>query len=158
MNGQQMNLTIDANILVSEVDSETGVAQSLLLHPTLEAIYIAEYTWNEAIYVLARRIESWARNGRLAPDIADETLESSTDVFASRCVIVEESFYAHYEREARLRIPDDPDDWHTIALALTTEITIWTLDQKHFFGCGMAIWKTNVLRSMLTFDEHQSKS
>ncbi len=40
-----MNLTIDANVLVSEIDSEAGASQSLLLHPTLRTLYIAEYTW-----------------------------------------------------------------------------------------------------------------
>jgi hypothetical protein len=52
-----MDLTIDANILVSEVDSEAGASQSLLLHPALGALYIAEYTWNEAMYVLDRMVE-----------------------------------------------------------------------------------------------------
>ncbi len=64
-----MHLTIDANVLVSELDEGTGASQSLLDHPTLETLYIAEYTWNEAMFVLARRIESWVRSGRLAPDI-----------------------------------------------------------------------------------------
>ncbi len=153
-----MNLTIDANILLSEADSETGVAQSLLLHPILEMLYIAEYTWSEATYVLARRIESWVRSRRVASDIADEVRESFIDVFASRCVIIPESFYAHFEQGARLRIPDDPDDWHTAALALATNTSIWTLDQKHFFGCGLPIWKTNILRAALTNTEPQTAS
>lgn len=148
-----MHLTIDANILVSELDGDTGASQSLIGHPILEILYITEYTWNEAMYVLARRIESWVRSGRLASDIADEVLASSTDLFASRCVVIAESFYAHYEQEARRRIPDDPDDWHTVAPALATNTAIWTLDQKHFFGCGMAIWNTKVLRAVLATGE-----
>ena len=44
-----------------------------------------------------------------------------------------------------VRIPGDPDDWHTVAVAMATATAIWTLDQKHFFGCGMAIWNTKVL-------------
>jgi hypothetical protein len=56
------------------------------------------------------------------------------------------------EREARRRIPDDPDDWHTVAVAMATKTAIWTLDQKHFFGCGMTVWNTKVLRSVLTGD------
>ncbi len=113
-----MHLMIDANVLVSELDEDTRASQSLLDHPTLETLYIAEYTWNEAMFVLARRSESWVRSGRLTPDITHEMLESSTDVFASRCMVIADSFYAHYEREARQRIPGDPDDWHTVALAL----------------------------------------
>ena len=144
-----MNLTIDANILVSEVDSETGVAQSLLLHPTLETVYIAEYTWNEAIYVLDRRFEGWVRGGRLGRDIADDVLRGTVAVFASRCTVIAEATYVMYEGEARRRIPNDPDDWHSVALALATKTAIWTLDQKHFFGCGIAVWKTNILRATL---------
>ena len=56
---------------------------------------------------------------------------------------------ANYEADARLRIPDDPDDWHTVALAMATNTAIWTLDQKHFFGCGMAVWNTKILRAAL---------
>jgi len=144
-----MNLTIDANILVSEVDSETGVAQSLLLHPTLETVYIAGYTWNEAMYVLDRKFEGWVRGGRLVQDIADDVLRGTIAVFASRCSLIAEATYAMYESEARRRIPDDPDDWHTVALALATNTAIWTLDQKHFFGCGVAVWNTKTLRAVL---------
>lgn len=67
-----------------------------------------------------------------------------------RCTVVIEQFYAAYEAEARQRIPNDPDDWHTVALAMATKTVIWTLDQKHFFGCGMTIWNTRVLRAVLT--------
>ena len=144
-----MNLTIDANVLVSEIDSEAGASQSLLLHPTFEAVYIAEYTWNEAIYVLDRKFAGWVRGGRLTQDIADAILRGTIAVFVSLCTVIPETIYTTYGREARLRIPGDPDDWHTVALALTTKTAIWTLDQKHFFGCGMAVWNTRVLRAIL---------
>ncbi len=145
-----MDLTIDANVLVSEVDSETGASQSLLLHPTLGTRYIAEYTWNEAMYVLDRKIEGWVRGGRPPAMFASELLSTTVIVFASLFSIIAEPAYAHYEQEARRRIPGDPDDWHTIALAMATKTAIWTLDQKHFFGCGMAVWKTNILREALS--------
>jgi hypothetical protein len=70
----------------------------------------------------------------------------------SRCTTVVDRLYAPLEREARRRIPDDPDDWHTVAVAMATKTAIWTLDQKHFFGCGMTVWNTKVLRSVLTGD------
>lgn len=53
-----------------------------------------------------------------------------------------------YENEGRLRIPDDPDDWPTIALALATYSDIWTED-RHFFGCGIAVWRTPQMRAIL---------
>jgi len=149
-----MDLTIDANILVSELDRNTGASQSLLGHPTLGMIYIAKYTWDEAIYVLERKVAGWIRGGRLTQDIAAEVLRGTISIFASRCAVITESAYAIYENEAR-RTPGDPDDWHTVALAMATEIAIWTLDQKHFFGCGMAVWKTSVLRAMLIAEEQQ---
>jgi predicted nucleic acid-binding protein len=145
----KMNLTIDANILVSEVDSETGASQSLLLHPTFGTLYIAEYTWSEAMYVLNRRVEGWVRGGRLPEAFAPALLDTTIFVFTSLCSIIAEPIYAHYEQKARRRIPGDPDDWHTVALAMTTKTAIWTLDQKHFFGCGMTVWNMKVLRSVL---------
>lgn len=50
-----MNLTIDANILVSELTCEVDMRHSLLLYSALERLYIAEYTWNEASYVIDKR-------------------------------------------------------------------------------------------------------
>src|ERR1700680_1022693 len=102
-----MHLTIDANILVSELDMTTGVAQSLLLDAALETIYIAEYTWTEAMYVLERRVEAWVRGNRLAEDVASELLTGTMNVFAARCAIVPEEIYSPYESVARRRIPDD---------------------------------------------------
>jgi hypothetical protein len=91
----KMHLTIDANILVSEVDSETGASQSLLLHPTLRTLYIAEYTWNEAMYVLNRRVQGWVRGGRLPEKIASALLDTTIFVFTSHCSIIAEPVYAY---------------------------------------------------------------
>ncbi len=144
-----MNLTIDANILVSELARDGNVLHSLLTHPVLETLYIAEYTWNEAIQVIDNRLISWVRSGRFIKDAADH-LETVAKIFAAfRCTVVAEQAYAAYEAEARTRIPGDPDDWHSVALAMATKTAIWTLDQKHFFGCGMAIWNTKILRAVL---------
>lgn len=101
------------------------------------------------MYVLDRKVEGWIRGGRLGAELAHELLETTVFVYASLCAVIDEPSYTRYEREARQRIPDDPDDWHTVALALTTKTVIWTLDQKHFFGCGMAVWNTRVLRAIL---------
>ncbi len=144
-----MNLTIDANILVNELTREGDMRHSLLMHPALEKLYIAEYTWDEASHVIDNRLRSWVRRGKLIERDADRHKMISTFFAESRCTFVVESIYAPLEREARQRIPDDPDDWHTVAVAMATKTTIWTLDQKHFFGCGMAIWNTKILRTVL---------
>lgn len=46
--------------------------------------------------------------------------------------------------EALRRIPRDPNDWSTVALALATGSDIWTLDHD-FLGCGIATWTTETL-------------
>src|SRR5262249_54971165 len=123
-----------------------GVATSLLTHPELETLYVAQFTWVEAMYIVDNRLKSWVNRGRLTQDDAG-ALESVIKTFAaSRCTIIAEPFYQVYEMEGRRRIPDDPDDWHPAALAMATETAIWTLDQRHFFGCGLVVWKTSILR------------
>lgn len=97
------------------------------------------------------------RRGTLTEREANRHKAISTFFAESRCTIVVESIYAPLEQEARRRIPGDPDDWHTVALAKVTKTAIWTLDQKPFFGCGMTVWKTTVLRSVLGTGESQSE-
>jgi predicted nucleic acid-binding protein len=58
--------------------------------------------------------------------------------------LVAESSYSHLETEARNRIPRDPDDWHTVALALEMNTAIWTQDCD-FLGCGCPTWTTETL-------------
>jgi predicted nucleic acid-binding protein len=147
-----MNLTIDANILVNELTREGELRHSILMHPTLIRLFIAEYTWDEAIQVIDNRLRSWVRSGRLDAPAADRFRAVSMGYAESRCTTVVDRLYAPLEREARRRVPDDPDDWHTVAVAMATKTAIWTLDQKHFFGCGMTVWNTKVLRSVLTGD------
>lgn len=145
-----MNLTLDANILVSELTRERELRDSILMHPTLRRLFIAEYTWDEGIHVIDNRLRSWVRSVRLDAPAADRFGAVSLDYAASRCTMVVRRLYAPLEREARMRIPDDPDDWHTVAVAMATKTAIWTLDQKHFFGCGMTVWNTKVLHNVLT--------
>jgi predicted nucleic acid-binding protein len=148
-----VNLTLDANILVNELTREGELRDSILMHPTLRRLFIAEYTWDEAIHVIDNRLRSWVRSGRLDAPAADRFRAVSLDYAVSRCTTVVRRLYAPLEREARLRIPDDPDDWHTVAVAMATKTAILSLDQKHFFGWGMAVWNTRVLRDVLTTGE-----
>ncbi|NEN88696.1 MAG: DNA-binding protein [Okeania sp. SIO3H1] len=52
--------------------------------------------------------------------------------------------YQSFEAEARKRIPRDPNDWETVALALALPAAIWTEDYD-FFGCGCPTWTTQTL-------------
>jgi hypothetical protein len=144
-----MNLTLDANIVLDELTRDGGLSHSLLTHRGLGTLYIAEYTWGEAIHVLDNRINNWAQRGRLTASEVQRFSEVAKIFSGFRCTVVSGTFYDGYETEARRRIINDPDDGHTAALALTTDTAIWTLDQRHFFGCGLAIWKTSILRAEL---------
>jgi len=62
-----------------------------------------------------------------------------------------EATYAEYIDEARWRIPRDPDDVPTVALALALDCGIWTAD-RDFFGCGLPVWTTDTLLAYL--DHH----
>lgn len=50
--------------------------------------------------------------------------------------------------EARWRLPADPRDTPTVALALSLDAGVWT-DDRDFFGCGLPVWSTRVLRRYL---------
>lgn len=59
--------------------------------------------------------------------------------------------YGVFEREAEYRIPRDPDDVPTVALALGANdgrCQIWTGDED-FFGCGAPVWVTDTLAAHL---------
>ena len=58
--------------------------------------------------------------------------------------VVPEVDYGVHEAAARDRIPRDPNDWPTVALALSLDCGIWTNDQD-FFGCGVPVWTTETL-------------
>ncbi len=62
--------------------------------------------------------------------------------------IVPETEYSEYEAAARDRIPQDPNDWPTVAVALAHNVAIWTID-RDFFGCGVPVWTTDTLLTHL---------
>src|SRR5262245_19763317 len=109
-----MNLTIDANVLVSELSRYEDVLRSLLLHPALERLYIAEYAWEEAQHELPKRFDRMVRGGRFSQKVADRILAAALRTVTSGITLIAEEAYGIHENDARLRIPDDPDDWHTI--------------------------------------------
>ena len=122
-----MRLVADASSLVGELVRRRG--QELVAHPALE-LYIAEPTYSETRYELRRRVAAMVRRGRMtvAP--------------------VPPAAYAAFEAEARRRIPRDPADWPTVALALALDAAIWTHDSD-FLGCGLATWTTGTLLAWL---------
>jgi predicted nucleic acid-binding protein len=71
-------------------------------------------------------------------------LDEALTTTAARVTLVSVDVYADRLEEARRRIPRDPRDAPTVALALTLECGIWTGDHD-FFGCGVPVWVTETL-------------
>lgn len=140
-----MKLACDASALVAEALRRRR--HHLIAHPDLE-LYIAEPMWSEVTHELARRVRSMVQNGGLSAEAGQDLLDEAHAVLARTLHVVSEEGYAAYEAEARRRVPRDPNDWPTVALALALDAAIWTHDYD-FFGCGVAVWTTETLLAQL---------
>ena len=141
-----MRLVVDANILVAELIRVRG--RKLIVRPELE-LYMAEGAWDEATYELDKRIKIMTRKGVFSQSGGQTLLNDAIALAEAKVSIVPHEVYATYETVARNRIPRDPNDWFTVALALAVEGDIWTLDND-FLGCGIATWTTETLLNHFT--------
>lgn len=148
-----MRLVVDANILVAELIRKRG--RDLIACPLLE-LYMAEKAWDEASYELGKRVELMMQKGRFDQDVGQLLLIDAFALVEARVVLVPYEVYAVQEFTAKARIPRDPDDWPTIALALVLEAAIWTSDQD-FFGCGLPTWMTDTLLVSLASEQGEAK-
>lgn len=140
-----MRLVVDANILVAELIRERG--RKLIARPELE-LYMAEQAWSETTYELNKRIEKMIDRGIFSPSVGKNLLTNAIALAEVKVAIVPHEIYAPYETVASSRIPRDPNDWFTVALALTLVAAIWTSDND-FLGCGIATWTTDTLLTHL---------
>ena len=129
-----MKLVVDANILAAELTRKRG--RALITGAGLE-LFIAEKPWEEAQHELAKRYRAIAERTGVPLESADEQYKLVVRLAEANVQVMEQPFYVSFESEALQRIPRDPDDWHTVALALTLNANIWTQD-KDFLGCGVA--------------------
>jgi predicted nucleic acid-binding protein len=141
----KMRLIVDANILVAELMRVRG--RKLIFRRELE-LYMAEKAWDETTYELNKRIEKMIQRDVFAQEVGQNLLANAVALAETRVYIVPHEVYAPYEAIARNRIPRDPNDWFTVALALATDAAIWTLDND-FLGCGVATWTTETLLTHL---------
>ena len=136
-----MKLAADASALVAESLRARG--EHIIKHDDLD-IYIAVPTWSEVEHELGRRLTLMVQQGRLEPVRRERVLAETLAALSNNLTIVTEAEYGQHEAEARDRIPQDPNDWPTVALALALGTSIWTADQD-FFGCGVPVWTTQTL-------------
>ncbi len=136
-----MRLVVDTNILVAELVRKRG--RALIRSQSLE-LFLAEKMKNEAEYELEKRISIIAEKANLTQEEKQLELEVALELINNRITTVPLSDYQSFEAEARKRIPRDPNDWETVALALALPAAIWTEDYD-FFGCGCPTWTTQTL-------------
>jgi len=136
-----MWLVVDANILVGELLRQRGRA---LFRDARLALVITDVVWGEVRHELGQRIALIERAGRVSPDAVRDLLQDALDTATFRLAVVGAREYATMEHVARRRIPRDPSDWPTVALAMTIDADIWTQDAD-FLGCGIPTWTTETL-------------
>jgi predicted nucleic acid-binding protein len=115
-------------------------------------LYVTERIVDETQYELRQRVTSMVSRGRLSEAIGQGILEEAMSIIETDLMLVAQSNYSHLETTARNRIPRDPDDWYTVALALVMNAAIWTSDCD-FLGCGCPTWTTETLLIQLRISE-----
>jgi predicted nucleic acid-binding protein len=138
-------LASDASALVAEALRDRD--RRLISHRDL-SLYVTPPTWSETVHEIGRRLDAMVRHGQVLPMLRDLAFAEATALLREKITVVTEDEYGRYEAEARDRIPRDPNDWPTVALALSLSTGIWTNDHD-FFGCGVPVWTTETLLTHL---------
>jgi predicted nucleic acid-binding protein len=110
---------------------------------------MSEHAWSETRYELTRRVRVIAKHRSLSETDEAALLATGMVVLEVSVTVMPAESYSQLETLARGRLPADPNDWPTGALALALDAGIWTED-RDFFGCGLATWTTPVLDHYLT--------
>ncbi len=140
-----MRLVADASVLVGELLRARG--RQLLANRTLQ-LYVPERAWDETVHELRSRTDGMVGQGRLSRTTADELLAAAIALVETAVVIVPEEVYGTVRDRAVRRLPRDPEDWPTVALAMVLDADIWTSDAD-FLGCGVPTWTTDTLMAEL---------
>jgi predicted nucleic acid-binding protein len=141
-----MIIVADASVLVAELLRKRG--RELIAHPDLRVV-VAEDQWAETQPRLEARLAVLIGRGRLDEEQADELRRAITGLLEGHVIdVVPRAAYQDHEVVARERIPRDPDDWPTVALAIVLEAGILTGDED-FLGCGCPTWTAETLAAEL---------
>ncbi|MGH2558496.1 MAG: PIN domain-containing protein [Thermomicrobiales bacterium] len=144
-----MRLVIDASTVVAEALRVSG--RELIAHDVLE-LFVAAEAWNEAVYELDRRWVIFKDRGLISDERMAILQGQVQTLLDGSFTIITPQRYQDRLAEATWRIPRDPSDAPSVALALALECGIWTND-RDFFGCGLPVWVTEPLRSYVVEQE-----
>ena len=147
-----MLLVVDANVLVGELLRIRG--RSLMRDPRLD-LKVSERALEEAHHELPRRVDVIVSQGRMRRETAGAVLERAVEVAEEETTVVPDTVYSEHLEHAAYRIPRDPDDVPTVALALALggdegRCGIRTND-RNFPGCGVPTRTTDTLLACLRY-------
>ncbi len=138
-------LVLDASTAVAESLRQRGI---VLFEDGRLELYMSEEAWSETQHELRKRVAIFSERRGFSSD-EESALLSSTTITLSTCLeIIPKEAYLPFRDAALRRVPQDPNDWHCVALALAINAGVWTED-RDFFGSGLATWQTSVLRHVL---------
>jgi predicted nucleic acid-binding protein len=151
-------LVVDANILVGELLRVRGRE---LFEKDVLRLHISEQALDEALHEMSRRAGRIVEQGRASRQAADAILDDARGIVERRISPIPSEVYAGFEEQAAYRIPRDPDDAPTVALALALggdegHCGIWTNDGD-FLGCGLPTWTTDTLLAHLRFSGREQR-
>lgn len=151
-----MLLVVDANVLVSELLRVRG--RDLIRKSTIE-LRISEETLEEANHEMGKRAAKIVEQGRASRASADKMLDEARMLLEEQIAPIPHETYSGYENQALYRIPRDPDDAPTVALALALgggegRCGIWTNDGD-FLGCGIPTWTAETLSAHLRYQNER---
>lgn len=153
-----MLLVVDANVLVGELLRVRG--RGLFGNNVLQ-LHISEQALDEALHEMSRRAARIVEQGRVSRQAADAMLDEARGIVERRVSPVPPEVYAGFEERAAYRVPRDPDDVPTVALALAIggdegRCGIWTNDGD-FLGCGLPTWTTDTLLAHLRYGGREQR-
>jgi len=134
-------------VLVSELLRVRGI--SLIANPGL-SLHLTAHAWSEVQHELPRRVLAGQLRGRYSTTEAALALQDAFSLVNRFVTIWPDSTYSGWRGIVERRVPRDPNDWPTVALALVLEAGIWTADAD-FLGCGLPTWTTETLLLNLDF-------
>lgn len=145
---------VDANVLVSELLRVRG--RGLIEGPILD-LRVSEEALDEALHEMNKRAARIVEQGRANRASVEAMLDDARGIVGRRIVPVPREVYSEYLERSAYRVPWDPDDVPTVALALTLggdegRCGIWTNDGD-FLGCGLPTWTTETLLAHLRYQE-----
>lgn len=137
-----MIVVADASVLIGELLRKRG--RELIPRPDLH-VPVAEDQWSETQHELSRRLEIMESSGCLSADNRLALEGAVRGLIEAKAIdVVSRSMYVPFEATARRRVPRDPQDWPTVALALLLDAAILTGDND-FLGCGCPTWTVETL-------------